>query len=352
MAPASWCVTAGEVALLVGGMIRMWRPWSSGRFSRIGCSPEFRGVISRACADAGARHQLVLIDRVDGDPDSSAARSAARCPRTAVRRGPLHQHRRCTSWRRGLPDGKVGKHPIWNLSVARRKALADRDELPPRSRAGTGATAVRARFRPHGITLADTGFDYNNRGWQVEVKRAIRETGLSFNTDAALAQPTETSEVRLFSNSTTAPCPAPASHVRSGTASATPGTVSGKATAARSAERFRSGAPLLTPAQRLSCGCTSSRLAWRCICSTTAAKRSPPTKRASRARSGVNTGQMPEAKELSGVRPAGGAGHRTEVLLAAGWRDGPSARPPQHARKGPPLPPRRDRACRPDVRPL
>ncbi|MER5312765.1 replication-relaxation family protein [Streptomyces sp. NPDC002773] len=34
--------------------------------------------------------------------------------------------------------------------------------------------------------------------WQVEVNHAIKETGLSFNTDAVLAVPTKTSEVRLF----------------------------------------------------------------------------------------------------------------------------------------------------------
>ncbi|WP_019711928.1 replication-relaxation family protein [Streptomyces xinghaiensis] len=34
--------------------------------------------------------------------------------------------------------------------------------------------------------------------WQVEVNHAIKETGLSFNTDAVLALPTKTSEVRLF----------------------------------------------------------------------------------------------------------------------------------------------------------
>ncbi len=34
--------------------------------------------------------------------------------------------------------------------------------------------------------------------WQVGVHHAIKETGLSFNTDAVLALPTKTSEVRLF----------------------------------------------------------------------------------------------------------------------------------------------------------
>ncbi|WP_369780403.1 replication-relaxation family protein [Streptomyces sp. R33] len=34
--------------------------------------------------------------------------------------------------------------------------------------------------------------------WQVEVNHAIKETGLSFNTDAVLAVPTPTSEVRPF----------------------------------------------------------------------------------------------------------------------------------------------------------
>ncbi|MFD8019788.1 replication-relaxation family protein [Streptomyces lavendulae] len=34
--------------------------------------------------------------------------------------------------------------------------------------------------------------------WQVEVNHAIKETGLTFNTDAVLAVPTPTSELRLF----------------------------------------------------------------------------------------------------------------------------------------------------------
>ncbi|MFE7357229.1 replication-relaxation family protein [Streptomyces sp. NPDC057543] len=29
-------------------------------------------------------------------------------------------------------NGKVGKHPIWNLTPAGQKALADGNELPPR----------------------------------------------------------------------------------------------------------------------------------------------------------------------------------------------------------------------------
>ncbi|MER6237651.1 replication-relaxation family protein [Streptomyces clavifer] len=99
-------------------------------------------------------------------------------------------------------NGKAGKHPIWNLTVAGQKALADGNELPPRPKAGTGAKAVRAGFGPHGVAVTDTILAFGGRdhltGWQVEVNHAIKETGLSFNTDAVLAWPTRTSEVRLF----------------------------------------------------------------------------------------------------------------------------------------------------------
>ncbi|MCX4657661.1 replication-relaxation family protein [Streptomyces uncialis] len=104
----------------------------------------------------------------------------------------------------GLADtnGKAGRHPIWNLTVAGQKALADGNELPPRPKAGTGAKAVAAGFGPHGIAVADTILAFGCRdhltGWQVEVNHAIKETGLSFNTDAVLAWPTKTSEVRLY----------------------------------------------------------------------------------------------------------------------------------------------------------
>lgn len=50
--------------------------------------------------------------------------------------------------------------------------------------------------------MTDTILAYGSRrsltDWQVEVNHAIKEIGLSFNTDAVLAQPTATSEVRLF----------------------------------------------------------------------------------------------------------------------------------------------------------
>ncbi|WP_436840562.1 replication-relaxation family protein [Streptomyces flavofungini] len=100
------------------------------------------------------------------------------------------------------PNGKAGRHPIWNLTVAGQKALADGNELPPRPKAGTGAKAVRAGFGPHGVAVTDTILAFGGRDhltdWQVEVNHAIKETGLSFNTDAVLAWPTKTSEVRLF----------------------------------------------------------------------------------------------------------------------------------------------------------
>ncbi|MCM2388123.1 replication-relaxation family protein [Streptomyces albipurpureus] len=99
-------------------------------------------------------------------------------------------------------NGKDGRHPIWNLTVPGQKALADGNELPHRPKAGTGAKAVRAGFGPHGIAVTDTILAYGNRhlltDWQVEVNHAIKETGLSFNTDAVLAVPTESNEVRLF----------------------------------------------------------------------------------------------------------------------------------------------------------
>lgn len=46
--PTSWCVIAGEVLCLAGGMIRLWRSWSIGRCWRVGCSRGSLGVISRA----------------------------------------------------------------------------------------------------------------------------------------------------------------------------------------------------------------------------------------------------------------------------------------------------------------
>ncbi|MEU3904047.1 replication-relaxation family protein [Streptomyces goshikiensis] len=105
-------------------------------------------------------------------------------------------------------NGKDGKHQIWNLTTAGQKALADGNELPPRPKAGSGAKAVRAGFGPHAVAVTDTILAYTDTvlggrreyltDWQVEVNHAIKETGLSFNTDAVLAVPTRTSEVRLF----------------------------------------------------------------------------------------------------------------------------------------------------------
>ncbi|MEW2426040.1 replication-relaxation family protein [Streptomyces nigra] len=99
-------------------------------------------------------------------------------------------------------NGKAGRHPIWNLTPAGQKALADGNGLPPRPKAGTGAKAVKAGFGPHGVAVTDMILAYGGRkhltDWQVEVNHAIKETGLSFNTDAVLALPTKTSEVRLI----------------------------------------------------------------------------------------------------------------------------------------------------------
>ncbi|MFV5998939.1 hypothetical protein ACNPQM_43195 [Streptomyces sp. NPDC056231] len=41
-------------------------------------------------------------------------------------------------------NGNAGRHPIWNLTPAGQKALADGNELPSRPKAGTGAKAVKA----------------------------------------------------------------------------------------------------------------------------------------------------------------------------------------------------------------
>ncbi|MFG2873944.1 replication-relaxation family protein [Streptomyces sp. NPDC048337] len=86
--------------------------------------------------------------------------------------------------------------------------MADGNELPSRPKAGTGAKAVQAGFGPHAVAVTVTILAYTDtvlRGrreyltdWQVEVNHAIKETGLSFNTDAVLPVPTKTSEVRLF----------------------------------------------------------------------------------------------------------------------------------------------------------
>ncbi|MFB7501760.1 replication-relaxation family protein [Streptomyces sp. NPDC056161] len=99
-------------------------------------------------------------------------------------------------------NGKAGRLPIWNLTPAGQKALADGNELPPRPKAGTGAKAVRAGFGPHGVAVTDMILAFGGRDhltdWQVEVNHAVKETGLSFNTDAVLALPTKTGEVRLF----------------------------------------------------------------------------------------------------------------------------------------------------------
>ncbi|MGW7412776.1 replication-relaxation family protein [Streptomyces sp. NPDC054863] len=98
--------------------------------------------------------------------------------------------------------GKYGKHPIWNLTAAGQKALAEANELPPRPKAGTGAKAVKAGFGAHGVAVTDTILAYGGRqhlmDWQVEVSHSIKQLGLALNTDAVLALPTKTSEVRLF----------------------------------------------------------------------------------------------------------------------------------------------------------
>ncbi|MFD9433117.1 replication-relaxation family protein [Streptomyces sp. NPDC060002] len=105
-------------------------------------------------------------------------------------------------------NGKVGKEQIWNLTPAGQKALAEGNEMPRRPKAGTEAEAVRAGFGPHAVAVTEMILAYTDTvlsqdrecltDWQVEVNHAIRETGLSFSTDAVLAVPTKSSEVRLF----------------------------------------------------------------------------------------------------------------------------------------------------------
>ncbi|MEU3978112.1 replication-relaxation family protein [Streptomyces bacillaris] len=99
-------------------------------------------------------------------------------------------------------NGKQGKELIWNLTRAGLRAVADGNELPARPRAGTGAKAVRAGFGPHALAVTETILSFSGRhhltDWQVEVNHAIKETGLTFNTDAVLAAPGKAFEVRLF----------------------------------------------------------------------------------------------------------------------------------------------------------
>ncbi|MFE9804743.1 replication-relaxation family protein [Streptomyces goshikiensis] len=104
-------------------------------------------------------------------------------------------------------NGRDGKHRIWKPRQDSR-LWSRRQRTAPRPKAGTGAKAVRAGFGPHGLAVTDTILAYTDtvlRGrrefltdWQVEVNHAIKQTCLSFNTDAVLAVPTKTSEVRLF----------------------------------------------------------------------------------------------------------------------------------------------------------
>jgi hypothetical protein len=99
-------------------------------------------------------------------------------------------------------NGKHGKQLIWNLTRAGLRAVADGNELPARPHGGTGAKAVRAGFGPHALAVTETILAVGGRhyltDWQVEVNHAIKETGLTFNTDAVLAVPGKTAEVRLF----------------------------------------------------------------------------------------------------------------------------------------------------------
>lgn len=99
-------------------------------------------------------------------------------------------------------NGKQGKELIWNLTRAGLRAVADGNELPARPRVGTGAKAVRAGFGPHALAVTETILAVGGRhyltDWQVEVNHAIKETGLTFNTDAVLNVPGRASEVGLY----------------------------------------------------------------------------------------------------------------------------------------------------------
>lgn len=61
---------------------------------------------------------------------------------------------------------------------------------------------MKAEVGPHALAATDTILAHGGRqhltDWHVEVDHSIKETGLRFVTDAVLALPTKTSEVRLF----------------------------------------------------------------------------------------------------------------------------------------------------------
>lgn len=175
------------------------------------------------------------------------------------------------------------------------KALADGNELPPRLKAGTGAKAVQAGFGPHGVAVTGTILAYTDTvlasgrehltDWQVEVNHAIKETGPSLNTDAVLAVPTKTSEVRLFELDNGTMSRARLAKEVSDYERCAGHRVWEEPTAPTAA-RSPSGSATATPAPNASRGCTSSWWTQRSTCSTTAARRSPPTCTASPSRCG------------------------------------------------------------------
>lgn len=77
---------------------------------------------------------------------------------------------------------------------------ADSDGRLPPSPPPAGLPGSAASASTPWICSASSTFGGRDHvtDWQVEVNHAIKETGLSFNTDAVLAWPTKTSEVRLF----------------------------------------------------------------------------------------------------------------------------------------------------------
>ena len=72
--------------------------------------------------------------------------------------------------------------------------------VPPESRHRCEGGEGRVRLARRGGDGRDPGLRRPTPSdeWHVEVNHAIKETGLSFTTDAVLALPTKTSEVRLF----------------------------------------------------------------------------------------------------------------------------------------------------------
>ncbi|WP_323138050.1 replication-relaxation family protein [Streptomyces sp. NBC_01433] len=164
-------------------------PASGGQRSSTPTAPRVRGDALRmlACVRVATARQMARVITAEDTDGRSYVRRAMR---KLAEQGLVET------------NGKQGKELIWNLTRAGLRAVADGNELPARPRAGTGAKAVRAGFGPHALAVTETILTFGGRqhltDWQVEVNHAIKETGLTFNTDAVLASPGKTFEVRLF----------------------------------------------------------------------------------------------------------------------------------------------------------